>query len=202
VSGAVLVGLGLTQDAPAVAAVAASVPTAALPTVAAPPSAAAAPSSTPVARYTPSSSVHVRIPAVGLDLPVLPLAPDDGVIDPPLLTAAYYLEPYGHPVGAAGQANNTLYLAAHSAGHGHDGFDPLLTDQHRDSAVSAGDVVEVATPDGTATYTVQRTERVAKGALPSAQDVWEAVPGRLVLITCFQHRGKATENLVVFASAS
>jgi sortase (surface protein transpeptidase) len=199
--GAVFLVLGLfLGEEPAVVAEAPG--PVARPTGSAAPSPEAAPTSTtPVARYTPSSAVHVRIPAVGLDLPVLPLTPDDGVIDPPLLTAAYYLEPYGHPVGAADGADNTLYLAAHSAGHGDDGFDPLLTDGHRDSALAAGDVVEVSTPEGTVAYTVQRTERVAKEALPSAADVWAAVPGRLVLITCFQHAGKATENLVVFAEA-
>jgi sortase (surface protein transpeptidase) len=200
--GAVLVGVGLSMAEPVVVAVAEAPAPVAAPTASVAPSPAATPTPTPVARYTPSSSVHVAIPAVGLDLPVLPLSPHDGVIDPPLLTAAYFLEPYGHPVGAADRADNTLYLAAHSAGHGHDGFDPLLTDEHRDSALAAGDVVEVRTPDGTASYTVERTERVAKQALPTAADVWEPVPGRLVLITCFQHRGKATENLVVFASAS
>lgn len=199
--GAVLLGVGLSMPERVVAAVAEGPPPVAAPPTSGAP-AAATPTPTPVARYTPSSSVHVAIPAVGLDLPVLPLSPHGGVIDPPLLTAAYFLEPYGHPVGAAEQADNTLYLAAHSAGHGDDGFDPLLTDEHRDSALAAGDVVEVRTPDGTASYTVQRTERVAKDALPNAADVWESVPGRLVLITCFQHRGKATENLVVFASAS
>jgi hypothetical protein len=201
-SGASLVLLGLSVDEPA--AVAAERAPVASATVAAPPTAAeptAPPSPTPEARYTPSSEVHVRVPSVGLDLPVLPLAPEDGVIDPPLLTAAYFLEPYGHPVGAADQAENTLYLAAHSAGRGDDGFDPLLTDEHRDSALVAGDVVEVATPQGTASYVVERTARVAKEALPSAPGVWDVVPGRLVLITCFQHRGRATENLVVFAQA-
>lgn len=199
--GAVLLGVGLSMPERVAAAVAEGPAPVAAPSTSGAP-AAATPTPTPVARYTPSSSVHVAIPAVGLDLPVLPLSPRGGVIDPPLLTAAYFLEPYGHPVGAADQADNTLYLAAHSAGHGDDGFDPLLTDEHRDSALGPGDVVEVRTPDGTASYTVQRTERVAKDALPSAADVWESVPGRLVLITCFQHRGKATENLVVFASAS
>jgi sortase (surface protein transpeptidase) len=198
--GAVLLGVGLSMPERVAAAVAEGPASVATPSTSGAP-AAATPSPTPVARYTPSSSVHVAIPAVGLDLPVLPLSPHDGVIDPPLLTAAYFLEPYGHPVGAADRADNTLYLAAHSAGHGHDGFDPLLTDEHRDSALAAGDVVEVRTPDGTASYTVERTERVAKEALPTAADVWEPVPGRLVLITCFQHRGKATENLVVFAEA-
>jgi hypothetical protein len=48
----------------------------------------------------------------------------------------------------------------------------------------------------------RRVPAQARRPAPSAADVWTAVPGRLVLIACFQHAGKATENLVVFASSS
>ncbi len=66
-----------------------------------------------------------------------------------------------------------------------------------------GDVVEVSTPGGTVGYTVERTERYAKDELAGAADIWEAVPGRLVLITCFQRADgrDSTENLVVFAES-
>ena len=86
---------------------------------------------------------------------------------------------------------------------GDDGFDPLLTADHRGSALTAGDVIAVETPRGTVSYTVERTERYGKNALAAADDVWEAHPGRLVLITCFQHTdGRATtENFVVFAQS-
>jgi sortase (surface protein transpeptidase) len=102
---------------------------------------------------------------------------------------------------SADQAQNTLYIAAHSAGRGDDGFDPLLS---RDgSALAAGDVVRVRTPGGTVDYTVDRTQRFGKDELPAAEEVWESSPGRLVLITCFQRADgrNSTENLVVFAEA-
>ncbi|MGY1593059.1 class F sortase [Geodermatophilus sp. SYSU D00708] len=152
---------------------------------------------------TPSSPVHLLIPRVGLDLPVLPLTPRGGVINPPTLTAAYWIQPYENPAGTAEQADNTLYVAAHSTGTGDHGFDPLLTPDHAGSTLAAGDVVEVRTPEGTVHYTVQRTERYAKDELPGATEVWEASPGRLVLITCFQRGGgrASTENMVVFAEA-
>ena len=154
----------------------------------------------PVARHTPSSEVRLVVPSLGVDLPLLPMTPSGDTIDPPLLTAGYWIEPYGAPVGAAVEADNTLYIAAHSAGRGDDGFDPLLTADHRGSTLAAGDVVEVSTPSGTVRYTVERTQRYAKDELAGAADVWEADPGRLVLITCFQRAGKAsTENLVVVA---
>ncbi|RBY75761.1 class F sortase [Geodermatophilus sp. TF02-6] len=152
---------------------------------------------------TPSSDVHVTIPAVGLDLPVLPLTPQHGVINPPTLTAAYWIEPYGDPVGSAGQADNTLYIAAHSTGTGEYGFDPLMASDGQGSSLDPGDVVEVSTPRGTVDYTVERTERYGKGELPDAAEVWQASPGRLVLLTCFQRGGgrASTENLVVFAQS-
>jgi sortase (surface protein transpeptidase) len=152
---------------------------------------------------TPSSDVHVAIPALDMDLPVLPLNPRNGTINPPTLTAAYWLDPYGDPVGSPEQADNTLYLAAHSTGTGKYGFDPLMASDGGGSTLGAGDVIEVSTPQGTVDYTVERTERYAKGELPGATEVWEAHPGRLVLITCFQRGGgrASTENLVVFAES-
>ncbi len=152
---------------------------------------------------TPSSDVHVVVPGLELDLPVLPLTPRNGTINPPTLTAAYWLDPYGDPVGSPEQADNTLYLAAHSTGTGEYGFDPLMEPDGGGSTLEAGDVIEVSTPQGTVDYTVERTERYAKGELPGATEVWEASPGRLVLITCFQRGGgrASTENLVVFAEA-
>jgi Sortase domain len=152
---------------------------------------------------TPSSDVHVTVPAVGLDLPVLPITPRNGEINPPQLTAAYWLDPYGDPVGAAGQADNTLYIAAHSTGTGKYGFDPLVDVDDGGSALAAGDVVQVSTPEGSVGYTVERTERYDKDELAAATEVWTATPGRLVLITCLElGNGRAsTENLVVFAQS-
>ncbi|MGY1650885.1 class F sortase [Geodermatophilus sp. SYSU D01119] len=151
---------------------------------------------------TPASDVHVAVPALGLDLPVLPLTPSGGVINPPLLTAAYWIDSYGDPVGDAAQADNTVYIAAHATGTGEYGFDALVDAEADDEGLRAGDVVEVSTPQGTVDYTVERTQRYDKDELAGAADIWAAVPGRLVLITCFQRAGQAsTENLVVVAHA-
>jgi sortase (surface protein transpeptidase) len=208
-SGAVVLGIGLAARDEHVPPPVAEAPVSSMPppstTTSAQPALETTPTPTPVptARYTPSSSVRLNIPSVGMDLPLLALKPKSGVIDPPLLTAGYWIEPYGVPVGSADQATNTLYIAAHSAGRGDDGFDPLLTADHRGSALTAGDVIAVETPRGTVSYTVERTERYGKNALPDATEVWENSPGRLVLITCFQRAdGRAsTENLVVFAQS-
>jgi hypothetical protein len=200
VAGAVALGLGLSAGDPPPVGAAAPVTAAPSGAPGAPAAVAWAPT-TASAETTPSSAVHVSVPAVGLDLPVLPLAAPDGVIDPPLLTAAYWVQPYGEPVGSAEEADNTLYLAAHSTSRGDLGFDPLLTADHQDSALSAGAVVSVSTPGGTVDYTVERTARYDRDALAGAAEVWEAVPGRLVLITCLTPlgAGTTTEDLVVFA---
>ncbi len=204
VAGGTLLAVGTADGEQPAAAPVAAAPVAA--TTAAPPHVEEAQPTLPpegVALPTPSSDVHVAIPALDMDLPLLPLQPRNGAINPPTLTAAYWLDPYGDPVGSAEQADNTLYLAAHSTGTGEYGFDPLMESDGGGSTLDAGDVVEVSTPEGTVSYTVERTERYAKGELPEATEVWEAVPGRLVLITCFQRGGgrSSTENLVVFAES-
>lgn len=162
-----------------------------------------APPSSPEARWTPASDTRLVVPSVGVDLPLLGMTPDGDTINPPLLTAGYWIEPYGAPVGAAGDADNTLYVAAHSAGRGSDGFDPLIADGGEGSTVAPGDAVEVRTPSGTVTYAVTSTHRYGKEELPGATEIWEVSPGRLVLITCFQRADgrEATENLVVVAEA-
>jgi hypothetical protein len=144
-----------------------------------------------------SSSVHLVVPAVGLDVAVLPLTPKKGVIDPPTMADGYWIKPYGAP---GGTADNTVYIAGHSWTKGAAAFNPLMPGDHGDG-VATGDVVEVQTPAGTTDYTVTGTERYDKDALPDATDVWTVVPGRLVLITCFvDDDGNATDdNFVVFA---
>jgi hypothetical protein len=204
VCGALVLGIGLQGSGTArlkAHPVDASAPTSAAPSSA--PAPAELPLPTPEAHYTPSSEIHLEIASVGLDLPLLPMTPRDGVINPRLLTAAYWIETYGQPTASAEQAQNTLYIAAHSAGRGDDGFDPLLTSDHEGSAVAAGDVVRVRTPGGTVDYTVVRTQRYGKDELPAAEEVWESSPGRLVLITCFQRADgrNSTENLVVVAES-
>ncbi|CAA9275582.1 MAG: putative secreted protein [uncultured Blastococcus sp.] len=204
IAGGTLLAVGTADGEQPAAATGSSDPVAAATAV--PPSAEPAQPTLPpegVALPTPASDVHMSIAALGLDLPVLPHTPQGGAINPPMLTAAYWIQPYGEPVGAPEKADNTLYLAAHSTGTGKYGFDPLVDTDGGGSTLAAGDVVEVSTPEGTVDYTVERTERYAKGELDAATEVWEAVPGRLVLITCYQRgEGRAsTENLVVFAES-
>jgi sortase (surface protein transpeptidase) len=204
VVGALLLVVGLSGDRGIAAAQPVADRPAAETTGAPEPTATAAAPTTPEARYTPASDTRLVVPSVGIDLPLLGMSPDDGHIDPEMLTAGYWIDSYGAPVGTAAEAENTLYVAAHSAGRGDDGFDPLISADGEGSTLAAGDVVEVRTPTGTVPYTVTGTHRYGKEELPGAEEIWEVAPGRLVLITCFQRADgrEATENLVVVAEAA
>lgn len=177
------------------------------PTTAGPTSSAAAPSNThafsTAAPRTISSAVHLVVPSVGMDVAVLPLTPEKGVIDPPTQHEGYWIEPYGQPVGPGQENDNTLYIAGHSWSKGSAAFNPLMGQGSTEHSLAVGDTVQVRTADGTTTYTVTRTEEYDKGSLSEAADVWEISPGRLVLLTCFlDAEGHDTDdNLVVFAES-
>lgn len=192
-------GEGAARPAAAASAVT-SAPAPATATTAAPTT--EAPASTPAERpaETPrASSVRLEVPSVGLDVPVLPYTPRDGVIDPPSMVDAYWVQPYGEP---GIEPDNTVYIAGHSWTKGAAAFNALMPGDHG-AGVSNGDVVTVRTPGGDVDYTISRTERHDKDALPGATDVWTVMPGRLVLITCFvDDDGRTTDdNFVVFAES-
>ena len=163
-----------------------------------------APASTPAPSGAPAetpqaSSVRLEVPSVGVDVPVLPLTPTGGVIDPPSMVDSYWVRPYGES-GVA--PDNTVYIAGHSWTKGAAAFNALMPGDHG-AGIATGDVVTVDTPEGSVDYTVTRTERYDKDALPGATDVWTVAPGRLVLITCFVDDGGRTtdDNFVVFADS-
>lgn len=142
--------------------------------------------------------MRIEVPAVGVDLPVRPITPERGPLDPPTLRDAYWIEPYGVP-GA--DADNTAYIIGHSWDEGEAAFNPLFDQENQTSEVDPGDRIVVTTDQGRFTYAVQEARRYPKDSLADADDVWRIVPGRLVLITCFQpdDGGSSTDNLVVYS---
>lgn len=157
------------------------------------------PSPTPTAGEVPvAAPQRIEIPAVGIDLEVLPITPEGGVIDPPTVGAAYWIEAYGAP---GTDAANTVYMVAHSSLRMAAAFNPLLDVEHQQSVLVAGDEVRVTTSAGVLRYAVTGSTRYVKGELPQAADVWAIDPGVLQLITCFQEDGlaRAQDNLVVTA---
>jgi sortase (surface protein transpeptidase) len=161
-------------------------------------SASAATSMTPAPSGV-AAPVRVQVPAVGLDAEVVPIAAAGDELDPPRLDRAYWIETYGSP---GPDATNTVYLAGHSIDRGAAVFDPLFDQEQQTALVKSGDEVTITTDAGAVTYVVDETQRYPKSELANEAEVWRIVPGRLVLITCFQRNGggRSTDNLVVYAT--
>ena len=121
-----------------------------------------------------------------------------GVIDPPTIEEAYWIDDYGVP---ATEADNTVYVVAHSSLRDAAAFNPLLDVAHQESVLRAGDEVLLTTTAGTLRYEVVGSTRYGKKQLPAADEIWAIEPGVLHLITCFQEDGlaRAEDNLVVTA---
>lgn len=147
---------------------------------------------------SPGQPVRVQLPRLGVDIPVLSMSlPADRRVNPPSNGFAYWISDYG-PAGAG--ATNTTYLAAHSWNLGYSAFNGLMDIQAGAGRVQPGDTVLVTTPDGVTNYAVTGTAGYAKATLGQREELWEAVPGRLVLMTCFQlNDAGATENYIVYA---
>lgn len=146
----------------------------------------------------PGQPLRVQLPRLGMDIPVLPMSlPADRRVNPPSNGFAYWITDFG-PAGAA--AANTTYVAAHSWNLGYAAFNGLMDIRAGAGRVQAGDSIFVTTPEGVTRYTVTSAGGHAKATLKDEDDLWAAVPGRLVLVTCFQlNDAGATENYVVYA---
>jgi len=156
------------------------------------------PTPSPTGPVAPASPSRVEVASVGLAVDVLPVTPDGGELDPPTLSEAYWIEPYGTPGTGA---DNTVYLAGHSFDRGEAAFNPLFDRATQQSRVAPGDEVVLTTDQGRLTYEVDSAQRYPKDELADVAEVWRIVPDRLVLITCFQRNdgGASKDNLVVYA---
>lgn len=195
----------LAAPAPAPTATATATPPAVTAT-ATPPAAVTAVADPPAepAAVELTSPLQVRVPAVDIAASVVPTAFQDGTIDPPTFGEAYWIEAYGAPDP---EADNTVYLVGHSWSKGDAVFNPLFDRDAQTSEVAPGDEIIVTTPEGDVAYEIERTERYPKASLGDSDsdaygDVWKVVPGRLVLITCFQRNdgGASQDNFVVYAT--
>jgi hypothetical protein len=137
---------------------------------------------------------RVRYPSAGFDVPVHPLELDSAAqssqtIVPPATKDGYWLTPFGVP--GNGSANTTYVI-----GHSWDGAEAPFN--HLSSAAAVGDRFEVDTATGTITYQVDSITTYVKSSLKDSP-IWEIVPNRLVLISCYTEDpwGK---NVVVTAS--
>ncbi|MFE4544793.1 class F sortase [Arthrobacter sp. NPDC056727] len=161
------------------------------------PSAAGSPSATAGRRTVPpvaAAPTAVSIDAADLKVRVLPLTPSADELAseslvPPLTLDAYWLTSYGVP-GAG--STNTTYIV----GHSWDGRDAPFNRLSDESLV--GKAVTVTTAKGTLKYVVDSVTTHDKNTLKDS-DIWNVVPNRVVLISCYTEDpwGK---NVVVTAS--
>ncbi|MBT2567527.1 class F sortase [Arthrobacter sp. ISL-85] len=151
--------------------------------------AAAAPDLPPAAQ-----PLHIRYPAATFDVAIHPLdldgeAQSSHTIEPPATKDGYWLTAFGTPGKGSG---NTTYVI----GHSWEGADAPFN--HLSSAAAVGDRLDVETPAGTISYRVDSVTTYLKSSLKDSP-VWDMVPNRLILISCYTEDlwGK---NVVVSAS--
>ncbi|OIK01602.1 class F sortase [Streptomyces colonosanans] len=184
---AVLVGCGGPQAHQSAAAGSGSTP---------PPSSTSANAAHALRRSTP---VRLRIPAIGVDTPVirLGLAPDGSVQVPPI-TAHDRAGWYGHSP-TPGQVGPSVILGHVTVGSYGDGVFRHLAQLHQ------GDRITARLENGTkAAFTVSAVRTVAKADFP-ADDVYGDVDRpELRLITCAGPRtgDGYRDNVIVFATLS
>ena len=144
----------------------------------------------------PAASAPQRIiyPAADMNTTVHPLEPDASAaasrtLVPPATMDGYWLTPFGTP--GDGSANTTYVI-----GHSWEGQDAPFN--HLSSAAAVGDVFHVVTATGTIHYRVDSVTTYIKSGLKDSP-IWEIVPNRVVLISCYTEDpwGK---NVVVSAS--
>jgi len=163
-----------------------------------PSSPAQAPTAAPVAAgpVLPAASPPLRVvyPKAAMDTAVHPLAPDNTAVEsqtivPPTTMDGYWLTPFGVPGNGS---NNTTYVI----GHSWEGQDAPFN--HLSPAAAVGDEFDVVTATGTIRYRVDTVTTYLKATLKDSP-IWDMVPSRLVLISCYTEDpwGK---NVVVSAS--
>ena len=149
-----------------------------LPTAAA--SAAGTPAPAVEAGPAASRPTGLSFPAADIDMSVLPLTPSEAdltaqTLVPPLTIDAYWLTSYGVP--GAGSVNTT-YIA----GHSWDGKDAPFNRLSDETLV--GSEFTLTTETGDITYVVDGVVTHDKDTLKDSE-IWNIVPGRVVLISCY-----------------
>lgn len=129
------------------------------------------PAAQPVRIHYPSAAVDVAVHPLDLDGE----AQSSRTIEPPATKDAYWLSLFGVPGKGSG---NTTYVI----GHSWEGADAPFN--HLSSAAAVGDRLEVETAAGTITYQVDSITTYLKSSLKDSP-IWDMVPNRLVLISCY-----------------
>jgi sortase (surface protein transpeptidase) len=163
---------------------------------AAPPAQAPAKPVRPLARSVP---VGLRIPALGVDTPVMGLGlAADGTVEVPPVTDHDRAGWYRHSP-TPGQVGPSVVLGHVTVGRYGDGVFRHLARLHR------GDRIEARLENGTAAeFTVTAVRTVAKADFPTDDVYGDVVGPELRLITCGGPRDgeEYRDNVIVFAELS
>lgn len=154
---------------------------------------AAAPMPERGAASLPDSSAPLRVtyPRAEMDVVVHPLEPpaDSQSIEPPETMDGYWLTSFGVP--GAGSTDTTYII-------GHSWLDRDAPFNHLSWAAHEGDELTVTTATGAMAYRVDSVSTYSKTALKDST-IWDVVPNRLVLISCYSEDPWG-RNVVVVAS--
>lgn len=143
---------------------------------------------------TASAPVQLTVESAGIDLKILPLTPtaddlESQSIVPPFTLDAYWLTSFGKP---GLRSKDTIYITGHSWEDREAPFNRLSTD------AEVGGTITLGTETGTLDYVIDSVTTHDKDTLKDS-DIWDIVPNRLVLVSCYTEDpwGK---NVVVTAS--
>ncbi|WP_166788576.1 class F sortase [Cryobacterium sp. HLT2-28] len=159
----------------------------------------AAPTTDPVANavIAASAPLHLRVPAISLDGAVTEytqqMIDDRDGFDPlDLSTISWDTTIAGGLAGT--DSANTVYL------YGHSWVDAAVFNGLKE--MNAGDLAAVDTANGTLCYQAQKTLTLDKAEYKSNDELTNAIPNRLVLVSCYRPVGydpnsATVKNIVV-----
>jgi LPXTG-site transpeptidase (sortase) family protein len=145
------------------------------------------------AEWRPGAPERLRVPVLGMDAPVVPIAAPGGVLTPPADPQVLGWWADGARPGAE---RGSALVTGHTVHSGGGAMDDL-------ELLQRGDRVWMRTDTGRIGYQVRTIDVLGKGELAErAETVFDqSVPGRLVLITCEDWNGvEYLSNVVVTAS--
>jgi len=131
-----------------------------------------------------SEPLRLRVPVIGLDGAVSEysqrMIDDRGGFDPPeLSTISWDTTIVGGLPGT--DSTNTVYL------YGHSWVDTAVFNGLRE--MQAGDIAGIDTATGTLCYVTQKTLTLPKSEYKNNDEMTDAIPNRLVLVSCYRPDG-------------
>lgn len=142
------------------------------------------PAAVPDVVISASAPLRLRVPSIGIDGAVSEytqsMIDELGGFDPPeLTTISWDTTIVGGVAGT--DATNTLYL------YGHSSVNDAVFNDLQD--VAAGAVASVDTANGRLCYVEQKSLKLAKAEYKYNDELTDAIPNRLVLVSCYRPVG-------------